>query len=46
MNRRVKCKNCYEVSHKKVLNLKPYSTISCDMIVRHDENAAGFVEKY
>jgi len=26
------------------LNLKPYSTISCNVTVTHEENAVGFVE--
>jgi len=26
------------------LNLKPYSTISCNVTVTHEENAVGFVK--
>jgi len=28
------------------LNLKPYSTISCNVTVTHDENAVGLVETF
>jgi len=30
----------------KSLNFKPYSTISCNVTVTHDDNAVGLVETY
>jgi len=35
----------YRTTHGS-LNLKPYSTIYCNVTVTHEENAVGFVETW
>jgi len=34
--------SCYRTAHGS-LNLKPYSTTTCNVIVTHDENAVGLL---